>query len=1012
MPDEIASAVQKLAQIRDRLLQSLPPEHLKCIKQNPAGAHRPEYDDSGWETPANGIRYTRDDGTLWIRFSLTIPEKVMGIPVQGSRVRLMTIFQAPFSFYIDGELKMQERTWVDFRAPEILLTESAQPGRTHHIAVKIETPGALFYWSHFFFETYIETVDDIRFDVSQMMSELQYAGTLPGGMELLTDAAAWLEPHLSAILAGEKSALELPELLAETRGRCEALRLEAKKRRVYLVGHAHIDMNWLWEMEETKDIIRRDFTTVCKLSDEFDSFRFSQSQCAVYDIARTHFPELYERVREKIRQGKWDVTASAWVEHDANMSSGETMARHILYSQRYLAEEFGITPRILWAPDTFGHSGNIPQLLRKSGIDRYFMMRCGKEDSKDPSDRCGYGGIVSDHPLFYWEGLDKSRVLAANLEYNGEFITDHIVRNMLQAEGLGLTTALYVYGVGDHGGAPTRRDIMRALKASDSPLLPQILFGTTDDYYTAVEAEAKQSDKLSIRQGEMNFVFEGCYTTHGDLKRAIRLLENKLLQAEMLCLLAGDLGFRYPADELRECWKTLLFNQFHDIYDGCAIPETYAYAVRELAAAADRAARICEEAAGTMIRRDEGSITVINPTPYPFKREVGISADSPQDPAAYFTAEVPPMGARTYSLKKLPVDTRPLILAETQHTFTADTPFYYAVVQKRSGQITTFFDKAQQRFLVREGKESWRSARGTLNTFALSREAPVPMSAWTLGETVECKILRDHATVTMVENTGLCAALSVRHQAGASEISQVIRFSAVEPIIRFETQVDWKEPSGPRLGTPVLRVCFSPRIENREVLHEIPFAVLARSCKEGEYPHLRFCAVEDEQGGFALLNDCKHGVQTCGNRLDLTLIRGAWDPDPHADQCSHTFTYALYAYGGRAADSEVFRYAHQLQQGPLVVSGSAVPLAAWFPELPANLCVDALKAPEEGSGILLRMHEAFGKETVLRMEPPVPGMTACETTIGEEESLKDYPTGPAEFVFAPYEIKTILWSIK
>jgi alpha-mannosidase len=339
----------------------------------------------------------------------------------------------------------------------------------------------------------------------------------------------------------------------------------AKTYTIHCVGHGHIDMNWMWSWPETVAVTNDTFLTVLKLMDEFDDFCYTQSQASVYEIVRRHNPELFERIKKRVKEGRWEVAASHWVEGDKNIASGEALARHLLYTRRYMKEHLGLEPRdvpIDWSPDTFGHAVTIPMIDSAGGVKYYYMCR---------------GGNWEKPPVFWYRSPDGSRILV-NLEttwYN-DHIGPHNAIAMLQfCRKTGLKDWLNVYGVGDHGGGPTRRDILRCYEMDGWPIYPTFRLATTRDYYKILE---KNGDKWPVIDRELNFEFTGCYTTQTQIKRNNRLGENHLVEAEIAASLGSRaLGREYPGKILRDAWVDVLFCHFHDILPGSGVAETRQY---------------------------------------------------------------------------------------------------------------------------------------------------------------------------------------------------------------------------------------------------------------------------------------------------------------------------------------------------------------------------------------------------------------------------------------------------
>lgn len=339
----------------------------------------------------------------------------------------------------------------------------------------------------------------------------------------------------------------------------------AKEYNIHCCGHAHIDMDWMWPFPETVSICHDTFSTVDKLMDEFPDFKFSQSQVSVYDAMEKYSPEIFERIKQRIAEGRWEPLATQWVEGDKNMASGEILCRHLLYSKRYMNKKFGIPydqVKITWEPDTFGHAWSLPSILSRGGVTRY-----------------GYGRMAPDKWLFWWKAPDGSKLLSffynklpafsvdVPIDHLSNSIVDYIKEN-------GLKDFLTFYGVGDHGGGPTRQMIMKILEADSWPIFPNYKLSTMDEYFSAVEAQ--NLDHLFVLDDEINFVFDGCWTSESSIKHANRVSENVIPEVEALSVIASRISdFQYPSEKLEEAWQMAMFNQFHDILPGSGIHATY-----------------------------------------------------------------------------------------------------------------------------------------------------------------------------------------------------------------------------------------------------------------------------------------------------------------------------------------------------------------------------------------------------------------------------------------------------
>ncbi len=355
------------------------------------------------------------------------------------------------------------------------------------------------------------------------------------------------------------------EIVEETEGRLASLAAEAKGYTLLCAAHAHIDMNWLWRYDETVSLALDTFRTMLDLMNEYPGFTFSQSQASVYRIVEEHDGELLKEIRRRVKEGRWEVTASTWVETDKNLPCGESLARHVLYTKRYLARLFDLAPGQLaidFEPDTFGHSRNVPEILTHGGVRHYYHCR-------------GY----DEHALYRWQAPSGAEVLAYRdpFWYNTEVSPAMAAPVPEFCHRHGMDTMLRAYGVGDHGGGPTRRDIERIIDMDTWPVFPRVRFGTFAGYFALAE---KVREKLPAVNRELNAIFTGCYTTQTRIKAANRTAEARLGEAEAFSSAAAlATGSQYHAEVFGRAWEKVLFNHFHDILSGSGTVDTREYAL-------------------------------------------------------------------------------------------------------------------------------------------------------------------------------------------------------------------------------------------------------------------------------------------------------------------------------------------------------------------------------------------------------------------------------------------------
>jgi alpha-mannosidase len=414
---------------------------------------------------------------------------------------------------------------------------------SHLLTLKAETKG---YWAE------------------RIIAELAYAVKLSRATGRTHDAI--LRAAIESLAATQAATGAITrETAEETEEKLQAMSAEAKSYTVLCAAHAHIDMNWMWRFDETVAITLDTFRTMLTLMTEYPAFTFSQSQASVYRIVEDHDPEMLKEIRRRVKEGRWEVSASTWVEADKNMPSGESLARHALYAKRYLAKLFEIAPESLqldFEPDTFGHSRNVPEILNRAGVRWYYHCR-------------GYEG----HVLYRWQAPSGAQVIAYRdpFWYNSE-ITPAIASLVPEfCKEHGMDTMLRVYGVGDHGGGPTRRDLERIIDMDSWPLFPRLKFGTYREFFGKAE---KVAERLPVVNKELNFVFTGCYTTQSRIKAANRLSESRLVEAETFSALASLVtSAPYRAGQFTRSWEAALFNHFHDIIPGSGTVDTREFAL-------------------------------------------------------------------------------------------------------------------------------------------------------------------------------------------------------------------------------------------------------------------------------------------------------------------------------------------------------------------------------------------------------------------------------------------------
>ncbi|MHB1295251.1 MAG: alpha-mannosidase [Anaerolineae bacterium] len=977
-----------------------------------SGGERPAFDDGDWAEVPAPVTWTGAAGDVWLRKAFRFPEEMEGIPTAGARIEMPVLVPMHSVVFVDGVERVAQPSWLDTRAVPLVLTETYQPGQTLHVALHAFQGDGFGLYSVQHVE--ISSVEDVVFRLDVLRYQLLFCHYL--GFEAPSASAEWQEAWSKAAAGLNLDALAANrwdawwQSVNVAREALEPMAREAKRYTSHLAGHSHIDMNWLWTWAETEDVIRRDFEAVDSLAERYDDFHFSHSQAATYQAMERDYPELLERVKRRVAQGNWEVTASTWVEGDLNLQSGESLVRHFLQTRPYIEGLFGVRPRILWEPDTFGHVGTLPQLMKQVGIDYYYFCRAGK-----------------GQPLFWWEGIDGSRVLAFNdpLGYNGVVDPSASAVPVLDlARRYGLKRSLFLYGVGDHGGGATARDIERARTLDKTPLLPRTQMSDLLSFYSAAEKEA---NGLPVIRGELNTTFEGCYTSHGDIKMLNRQGENSLLSAESLAAMAGVLaGTPYPLESLDGAWRNLLFHHFHDILCGCAIGATYRDAATALAPTLETAQSVACRSAETLAGQvdtgagDGARCVVWNPLAWTRTDVVRLTADAFGGvPAAlvddagalvpvqvsegqllFVARDVPALGCRVYRPAEAVADAAEAATADDD--LTLRNALLSVHVNEHSGAIDVLLDLENDR--VVDPMARWRGVERKVNAGMLNRlqvlwEQPHPMSAWNIGDIAHVDSILDGATVRVVERGPVRATIEVQHKVLSSSISQRYRLYAGMRRVDVETDLDWHEHGGRDVDAPMLRATFKPGLGVSTATFEVAFAGLERPATGDEVPGLRWADVSDGAYGLSVLNNGKYGHQAHGNTLGLTLVRSSYEPDNLPDQGQQSFAYALYPHASDWREASTDRRAAEFNQ-PLQVAmtnahqGSILPSAAFLTCEPANVMISAVKWAQSGErALIVRLVEMHGRPADVRLRWGL-GVQRAERTNPLEERLSELPCQP------------------
>jgi alpha-mannosidase len=778
--------------------------------------------------------------------------------------------------------------------------------------------------------------------------------------------------------------------------------------KILLTGHAHLDLAWLWPLAETRRKARRTWSSMIALLERFPEFHFNQSSAQLYAFVEQDDPELFAKVRGNVESGHWEPVGGMWVEPDTNMPAGESLVRQLLYGQRYFQRTFGDTHRVCWLPDCFGFTPALPQLLRLAGISSFFTIKLTwSETNKFPYD------------LFWWEGIDGSRVLAHMFDnpahkethtdgYNGDPGPFALTMTWRNFRGKSLhPESLLSIGYGDGGGGVTEEMLAQAEEVPRLPAIPEAHFGRIEDFYERLH-ESAAGREIPLWQGELYLeLHRGTLTTQGRTKFLHRRSERDLVAAEVLSALNALIGGPQP-ESLEAQWKVLLRNEFHDILPGSSIREVYQTAEAELASVRQEAGCRIEQEMSRLAERivpkgDQPALLLANPDLAPRPVRVQLDAETatsvpgvqPVEGGGVLAAavSVPALGAQvlTHFGPAGSLDVSP------EHLENA----YLRVEIRSDGTLGRVHDKRAQR-LVTEGRA---------NQIWAYIDKPPTWDAWDIdiGYREHGEEIPAVAPPAVVEHGPHRAAVRVVRVFRSSRITQDIRLWSNSARLEFATTIEWHDRRW------LVKARFPLAVRSSSATFETAFGVIERSTQRNtswesarfEVAGHRFADLSEPGYGVALLNDGKYGYHAIGQELGLTLLRSPVHPDPLADEGEQSFTYALYPHLGRVGHGgtdpidDVLMEAEDLNR-PCSVLPVRSAKASVTQEILSikgpRLGLGALKAVEQGDGLILRAYEPSGARGEADVALP-PGWRAAS-----EVDLLERDTGAPEFSFGPFQV--------
>lgn len=892
----------------------------------------------------------------WLGQKLLIPQALQGYPLQGLSLRLVLTWWADDAqIFINGEL-VQQGDLFDSSA-RVMITDDVQPGSEYLVTIRLVSPGhdiGALMRSHLVYEQDFSLGIDPGLVADELTVLRKYLSQFnPADLEILAAELAGFKWH------NLNQADQFADDLAQLRANLLPLAKDLKQRRFNLLGHAHLDMAWLWTTDETYEVAERTFKSVLNLQQDFPALTFGHTSPALYQWIEHHRPELFGLIQDAVKANRWEILGGMWVEPETNLVCGESLIRQLIYGQQYYQEKFGKISPVAWLPDSFGFTWQLPQIMEQCGIE-YFVT--GKLHWNDTT--------KFPHGCFWWESPDGTRLLTLMsppnvtgvMDTNPMTMTNYSIDWEVQT---GLQEIFWLPGVGDHGGGPTRDMLEVATKWNQSPFFPQVEFATAADYLARIDraqsrqgAKKKSAGGFPVWRDELYLeLHRGCYTVHGDQKRYNRRCERLLYGAElwstMATLLCGEwfdiqallpniktilekAGFCQgePQQLIEIAWKKVLFNQFHDILPGTSISEVFTEANGDWEDAIALGESLLQSALKTIAsyiklpdppQADAIPLVVFNSLNWKrsqvitiedqrFRKDQNfevwdnqgksmITSSDLTGKLSFLPEDIPGVGYSLYWLGRGKARTdQPQVNPDYQ----LENNYLKVVVNPQTGDLEGIFAKESQREIL-------RSPGNKLEFFTDQGQY---WDAWNIDPEYAQKQLADTQlkSIQWLENSAVRQVIRVVKQFNTSEFIQDYILESNASLLKIANQVSWLETH------VMVKVAFPLNLQSDYCTYEIPCGIIDRptnsqTAAEGakwEVPALNWADLTDAHFGVSLLNDCKYGYDAQPDQLRLTLLRAATWPDPQSDRGIHYFTYGIYPHQGSWQTAKTVQKGYEL----------------------------------------------------------------------------------------------------
>lgn len=1012
-----------------------------------------DLNDTDWKAVAPGTNLSAE--AVWFRKTVEVPKDLNGYDLTGVNIN--------FQFHVSGNGSVTQIVYFNGRRvamgedlEPIPLFMNAKPGDKVVIAVK-----ALHSMDVKRFNNAVATID---FNASKRPNPLivrleavSASFLLPAILKDPSQETAVIEKALHSVdlyslQTGQQKAFDTSLLQAQQQ--LETLRPILSKVSFHLTGNAHIDAAWLWPWTETVDVVKRTFGTALQLMYEYPNYTYSQSAAQYNEWLADKYPAINNEIKERVKEGRWEIVGGMWVEPDLNMPDGESQVRQLLVGKRYFKDQYGVDVRIGWNPDSFGYNWQLPQIYKKSGVDYFVTQKMTWNDmNKLPL------------KLFWWQSPDGSRVLAYfPHDYVNDTQPDRLASdiNIARQENPGLPEMMHLYGIGDHGGGPTRAMLDTAQTwMSNDVVFPPSKFGTAQSYFTSVETKLDTANSpvwnystlaagkgilptppdgrisLPVWNDELYLEYHrGTYTTQAQHKRSMRESEEWLLNAEKWSSLAWLAGDKYPQEPLNEAWKKVLFNQFHDLAAGSGIGVIYKDAQKDYADVHWTANDAQSSALATLTSHvntmatagtPAGAIPLLVLNPLAWERTDVVTADvsvpdgiqnisvldadnkpvlaevtstEPQKHLVHLLMRadaVPSLGYAKYSVvpEATASHAKSAVTDLTVNGTTLENNFLRVVIDPKTGCITSLY--------LKESHTESIAANTCGNQLQAFHDLPKDWDAWN----IDADALNHYTAIDAVDSIEtvdhgpLRADIRIkRHWQKSTFVQDIVLYAGIARVDVLN-DFDWQETH------VLLKAAFKLAASSANATYEIPYGQIQRpttrnnSWEDGKFevPAMRWADLGDDKSGFSLINESKYGYDAVGNMLRLSLLRSPMSPAPDADKGRQQFSYSLYPHTADWKQALTvrhgFEFNYKLQAEQTTAHTGTLPAKWSFIQVqPANLVLTAVKKTEDGDGLLLRFYDWAGKTGVAALTVPKGVTAATQTNLMEKAEGAALTTTP------------------